>query len=250
MRNENNFTSFNYFSKFSELSLTSKVGNPLPTIDRFFSIYKEVRKYTGIAESVATNHDSNIPGDNISTEQSKSVSLWVEAALATDLEIVSLLTSHGDEPPSTLQKSLSKRQSLNAPSAKNHLKAISLPESNSNVETWIRGHGMKETVQLAVTLQSEMQMWFVKFVEELLDAGFKVFGESASSGSFNLPLDCGSISAVLSQLKRVNDWLDHEVSSRDEPRVAKIEQLKRKIYGFVIQHVGTTYDNAASVASS
>lgn len=230
--------------------MTSKVGNPLPTIDRFFSIYKEVTKYTEIAESVATNHDSDVPSDNISTEQSKSVSLWVEAALATDLEIVSLLTSQSDEPPSTLHKSLSKRQSLNAPSAKNQLKYSASPASSSNVETWTRGHGMKETVQLAVNLQSEMQMWFVKFVEELLDAGFRAFGESSGNGSFNLPLDCGSISAVLSQLKRVNDWLDYEVSSRDEPRVAKIEQLKRKIYGFVIQHVGTTYDNAASAASS
>ncbi|KAE8654649.1 hypothetical protein F3Y22_tig00117048pilonHSYRG01366 [Hibiscus syriacus] len=54
-----------------------------------------------------------------------------------------------------------------------------------------------------------------------------------------LPLDCGSIAAVLSQLKRVNDWLDQAVAKVGEPLVDKVEKLKIKIYGFVIHHVGT-----------
>ena len=43
--------------------------------------------------------------------------------------------------------------------------------------------------------------------EEAIDAGFRVLGESGSDGR-RLSLDCGSIAAVLSQLKRVNEWLD------------------------------------------
>ncbi|XP_044464509.1 uncharacterized protein LOC123195021 [Mangifera indica] len=229
-------------SMFSQLSSTSKAGNPLPTIDRFFSIYTDVVKYTGIAESVTTR-------DNISTEQSKSTSLWVEAALATDLEIVSLLTALNNEAPSTLQKSFSNGKHLNL---QNRLKGSSstATATDSNIETWTRGHGMEETVQLGKNLQSEMQVWFVRFVEELLDAGFRVFGEGEINGSVTLPMDCGSIAVVLSQLKRVNEWLDSEVSSKDDTLSTKIEQLKRKIYGFVIQHVGTTFDNASHVASS
>ncbi|XP_031256816.1 uncharacterized protein LOC116114807 [Pistacia vera] len=235
-------------SMFSQLSSTSKSGNPLLTIDRFFSIYNDVVKYSGIAESVGANHISFTNRDNISTEQSKSTSLWVEAALATDLEIVSLLTTQNNEAPSTLQKSLSKRKSLNA---QHQLKgSCTTTATHSSVETWTRGHGMKETVQLARNLQSEMQVWFVRFIEELLDAGFRVFGECAINGSVTLPMDCGSIATVLSQLKRVNEWLDHKVSSKDDILIAKIEQLKRKIYGFVIQHVGTTFDNASPVSSS
>lgn len=114
------------------------------------------------------------------------------------------------------------------------------------VGVWTRGDGMKETVQLAMKLQSEMQMWFVKFVEESLDAGFRVLGEqSANNGSKALPLNSSSIAAVLSQLKRVNEWLDIVVSKGDEIVTEKIEKLKRKIYGFVIQHVGTTFDNSS-----
>ncbi|BBH08388.1 Plant protein of unknown function D [Prunus dulcis] len=238
-------------SMFAELSSTSKVGNPLPAIDRFFSIYDEVVKSTTLVKSIASNHNADTPyNDNIPTEQSKSVSLWVEAALATDLGVVSLLTTQDNEPPSTLQKSLSKRQSVNAP-AKTHMKissSSSSPESNAHVGTWTKGRGMKDTVELAMSLQSEMQMWFLEFVEKALDAGFRVFGECAADG-VKLPLDSGSIAAVLSQLKRVNEWLDRVVSKRDEQINEKIDRLKRKIYGFVIQHVGTTFDNAPLASS-
>uniref|UniRef100_A0A2N9GTR8 DUF6857 domain-containing protein n=1 Tax=Fagus sylvatica TaxID=28930 RepID=A0A2N9GTR8_FAGSY len=92
---------------FSELSSAFKAENPLPTIDRFFTIYNNVVRFTVIAESVASSHNSDTPNDSIPSEQSKSISLWVEAALATDLQIVSLLPSQEPEPPSTLQKSFS-----------------------------------------------------------------------------------------------------------------------------------------------
>lgn len=241
------------FSMFSELSSTSKVGNPLPTIDRFFAIYDDIVKHTTIAESVANSHTSETPRDklNIANEQTNSVSLWVEAALATDLQIVSLLTTQdNNKAPSNLQKSMSKRQSFvssssssSSSSSKNQSK-ISSPQSNT--AQWKKGHGMKETVELANKLQSEMKMWFLRFVEEAIDAGFRVFGECRSDGG-RLSLDCGSIAAVLSQLKRVNEWLERVVSKKDERNSEKVDRLKRKIYGFVIQHVGTTFDNNNSI---
>uniref|UniRef100_A0A5B6YIG0 Uncharacterized protein n=1 Tax=Davidia involucrata TaxID=16924 RepID=A0A5B6YIG0_DAVIN len=232
-------------SKFSDLCSTSKTGNPLPTIDRFMSIYDEVVKSTAIAKSVATNRSSVTPHDDTQTEEhSKSISLWVEAALATDLEIVSLLTDQNIGPRATLQKNSSKRQSLNAP-ARNHIIASSAP-LDTFARKWTSGHGMNETVGLAMNLQSEMQMWFVRFVEESLDAGFRVLNQFVTDGGLN----CGPIAAALSQLKRVNDWLDRVVSKQDELLVEKVEQLKRKIYGFVIQHVGTTINNSMPLASS
>ncbi|KAB2595731.1 hypothetical protein D8674_031181 [Pyrus ussuriensis x Pyrus communis] len=154
-------------SMFAKLSSTSKIGNPLPAIDRFFWIYDEVVKSNTLVESIAGNRNSDTSNNaQVPTEQSKLVSLWVEVALATDLGI-----------------------------------------SNARVGTWTKGHGMKDTVELATHLQSEMQMWFLQFVEKALDAGFRVFGECAAD-SGKLPIDCGSIAAVLSQLKRVNKWLD------------------------------------------
>ncbi|CAK7334876.1 unnamed protein product [Dovyalis caffra] len=226
-------------SIFAELSSSSKAGNPLPSIDRFISIYDDVVRYSAIAESVAASHCSD--HDTTATEQSKSASLWVEAALATDLEIVSLLNNQNNGPPTALPRSLSRRPSL---------KASSLPTSDPVVGVWTRGYGMKETVELALNLQSEMQMWFVKFIEESLDAGFRVLGECANNGSKSLPLNSSSVAAVLSQLKRVNEWLDRVALKGDELLTEKIEKLKKKIYGFVIQHVGTTFDNSMPVTSS
>ncbi|KAL3839393.1 hypothetical protein ACJIZ3_023984 [Penstemon smallii] len=219
-------------SMFSDLLATSKPENPLPTIDRFMSIYEEVLKSTAAAESIAGNCDSPTTTESISTDQSKSSNLWVEAALATNLEVVSLLTSQNFEASSKLDQNSKKRLSMNAP-AKNSTKV-----SSSVIGTWTKGQGMNETVDLGSNLQYEMQIWFVSFVEDSLDAGFRVFGKSIPSA-----VNGGPIAAILSQLKRVNDWLDRAVSKRDEMLMEKIERLKRKIYGFVIQHVGTTADN-------
>ena len=126
-----------------------------------------------------------------------------------------------------------------------------LPKSNNAevVGSWTKGHGMQETVELGNKLKSEMKMWFLRFVEEAIDAGFRVFGESGSDGR-RLSLDCGSIATVLSQLKSVNEWLDRVVSRSDEVITGKVDRLKRKIYGFVIQHVGTTFDNNSTQLTS
>lgn len=231
-------------SMFSDLCSVCQARNPLPTIDRFFTIYDDVLKSTAMVESIANRHNSETPDDTIPTEQSKSLSLWVEAALATDLQIVSLLTGTTIDPPSTLPKSLSKRHSLGT--AK---KSSSSPQFSPSIGVWTRGNGMKETVELGANLLSEMQTWFLCFVEESLDAGFKVFGECTADGKKTLPLDGGSIAIVLSHLKRVNAWLDRVVSKGDDSLTEKIEKLKRKIYGFVIQHVGTTFDSSTSVSS-
>ncbi|GAU19059.1 hypothetical protein TSUD_193960 [Trifolium subterraneum] len=236
-------------SMFSDLCSVSKAKNPLPTIDKFFIIYEEVLRSIAMAQSIANSHNFATSDDNNQTEQSKSLSLWVEAALATDLQIVSLLTETGTDTPSALQKSLSKRHSIST--LNSHLNVLSSPQSSqSGSGVWTRGNGMKETLELGTNLLSEMQMWFLRFVEESLEAGFKVFGESAGGGKKTLPLDGGSIAIVLSHLKRVNAWLDRVVSKGNHSLTDKIEKLKRKIYGFVIQHVGSTFDNSASPASS
>lgn len=166
------FLFLRHISMFSDLCSVCQARNPLPTIDRFFTIYDDVLKSTLMAEAVANRYYSETPeGNNTPSEQSKSLTLWVEAALATDLQIVSLLTGTAADPPSTLQKSLSKRHSLGA--AKSHVMVPSSQPSRQIASVWTRGSGMKETAELGANLLSEMQMWFLRFVEESLDAGFK-----------------------------------------------------------------------------
>ncbi|KAL9242390.1 hypothetical protein vseg_016393 [Gypsophila vaccaria] len=239
-------------SMFSDLCSTSKAGNPLPTIDQFLSIYDNATKAAAVVSSVTSSHSNETHNGVATTDQSKSATAWVEAALSTDLAVVSLLTGQTVEslPPTLPRSSSSKRQSIGN-TTKNHSKTSSPISSElSKGTSWTRGLGMKETVELAAKLKSEMELWFVKFVEESLDAGFRVFKEcGGNNGNRKLPIEGGSIAAILSQLKRINDWLDLVVKKRDELLTEKIERLKRKIYGFVIQHVGTTLDSPTVSAS-
>ncbi|KAH9609875.1 hypothetical protein KSS87_001254 [Heliosperma pusillum] len=226
-------------SMFSDLCSTSKAGNPLPTIDRFLSIYDNATKSSSIVDSFSNSHCSETQDGvtTYTTEQSKSATAWVEAALSTDLAVVSLLTGQNLDPTPALPRSSStKRQSTGNP-LRSHSKEL------SSKGTWSRGFGMKDTAELAAKLKAEMELWFLKFVEESLDAGFRVFNESHNNGNTKMPFEGGSIAAILSQLKRINDWLDLVVKKRDQMLSEKIERLKRKIYGFVIQHVGTTLDS-------
>lgn len=223
------------------------MGNPLRIINEFLTIYEDVMKYSKIASENSFSSSS---------DQQNPITLWVEAALATNLDVVSLVKSH--ESPSSLKKSMPTRLSPR-PSSKTgsffKLKHIFISinihitkciivsfffvvVSDNIVGMWTDIDGLKETAKFAVNLQYEMQMWFIGFVEESLD------NKNAAKRS----LDGSSIAAVLSQLKQVNEWLDR-VSSNQENQITtmdKIERLKRKIYGFVIHHVGSTYDNSAS----
>lgn len=95
-----------FFSKFSELSSYSKVGNPLRIINQFLTIYEDVIKYSHIANSIASENSFG----SSSSDQQDSVSLWVEAALATNLDVVSLVKSH-ESPSSAAKKSMPTRLS-------------------------------------------------------------------------------------------------------------------------------------------
>ncbi|XP_071692671.1 uncharacterized protein [Rutidosis leptorrhynchoides] len=226
-------------SMFSNLCSMSKAGNPLPTIDRFMSLYSDVVKATATVRSVIGNHNRDtFHNDAPPTDQSKSLAVWVEAALATDLEVVSLLSKEGIEsPPQPKKTTYSQKQSL-PETVKSHLM---IPSSNLSFSgPWMKGHGMNETLELGISLQKEMQTWFLKFVEESLDAGFQVCGKNSANSS-----ELGPIKVILSQLKRVNDWLDRMISKQDEALTEAVDRLKGKIYRFVIQHVGTTYDNSS-----
>ncbi|KAG2549458.1 uncharacterized protein LOC120651207 [Panicum virgatum] len=237
-------------SKFSEICSCSKTSNPLPTVDVFLAVYEDALKWRTIAESAVTNK----------AEESfleKSTHHWVDAALATDLEVLKLLNGATDsisrtksadrpkasslEPPRT---SLSRKQSLGASSKVQTKISPSPPVSCtwSNTES-----SMHETVELAKTLWCEMHMWFLNFVDEALDVGFHLFEDQnvASKGKHS-----SHITVVLSQFKKISDWLDRVGKIAEEERTKeKIECLKRKIYGFVISHMGSAFESSVSVSS-
>ncbi|XP_037429849.1 translation initiation factor IF-2-like [Triticum dicoccoides] len=229
-------------SKFSELCSLSKTANPLPTVDCFLAVYEDTLKWKKIAESMATN------GADEAAFWEKSATHWVEAALATELEVLKLVNSATGsiyqknsatavEPPRT---SLSKRPSLGA-SAKVQSRASPLPAA------WPKTPGMNETVELANTLCREMHVWFLKFVNEAMDVGFHLFEDQNIATRGN---QSGHITVVLSQFKRISDWLDGVGKIADEDATKdNVERLKRKIYQFVISRMGSAFESSVSVSA-
>lgn len=236
-----------FSSMFSDLCSSSNAVNPAPTIDRFLLLYNDVSRWIAVADSLCANRNSEGQKDAVPTEHSRLATLWVESALATDLQVLHLV-SEGPENLSSRKASdrlaipqldCSKRQSLGIPARNNHSKVLPTPPTN----IWSRGHELSETLELAKTLRREMQLWFLKFIEEAMHVGFRLFGEKIDMDGEMTRKE--KVTAVLSQLKRINDWLDSVVSSPEIDKLKeKVERLKRKIYGFVITHVGSVFDNS------
>ncbi|KAK3118560.1 hypothetical protein QOZ80_9BG0701530 [Eleusine coracana subsp. coracana] len=65
-------------------------------------------------------------------------------------------------------------------------------------------------------LVEEMRAWFLGHVERLLD---------------------GDVAGTLGQLKRVSDWLDSAAGLESESLVAGVERVRKKIYGYLLDHV-------------
>ncbi|TVU27239.1 hypothetical protein EJB05_29836, partial [Eragrostis curvula] len=237
-------------SKFSDICASSTTSNPLPTIDLFLAVYEDTLKWKTMAEAVVTNGE-----DEAFLE--KSTTHWVDAALATDLEVLKLLNGATDsisrtkstnkpkapsvvEPPRT---SLPRKQSLGA-SAKIQSKVSPSPPVSC---TWSNAEGMNETVELAKTLWREMHMWFLNFVNEALDVGFHLFEDQNVATRAK---HSSHITMVLSQFKKISDWLDQVAKIAEEKATKeKIECLKRKIYGFVISHMGSAFEGSVSISS-
>ncbi|KAL6653308.1 hypothetical protein ACP70R_008886 [Stipagrostis hirtigluma subsp. patula] len=234
-------------SKFSDICSSSKTSNPLPTVDVFLAVYEDTLKWKTVAESVVSNE-----ADEAFLE--KSANHWVDAALATDLEVLKLLNGATESISRTKNMNRSKVPSVEAPRTrlptKQSLGASAKVQSKASANhplscTWSNTEGMNETVELATTLWREMHKWFLDFVDEALDVGFHLFEDQNVAGRGK---HSSHITMVLSQFKKISDWLDRVGKIAEEERTKKkIESLKHKIYGFVITHMGSAFETSVSV---
>ena len=203
---------------FSDLRSSSRAGNPIPAVERFLAIYADVVKWTGIAESLTYSE----PRDAVCLDRYNSIQLWIDAALTTDLEIVSALTKSSGTFPSSWE----------APKSTPLKKNDKIPRA-----------GIMETLELANALVRDLKIWFLGFVDEAVIAGFQLGGVTAA------PTDNARIAAVLSNLKRVNEWLDGVGQTADDSLRVAVDQMKRKLYGFVLQHVESSFDCSVSISA-
>ncbi|KAI5055739.1 hypothetical protein GOP47_0029260 [Adiantum capillus-veneris] len=112
---------------------------------------------------------------------------------------------------------------------------------------WAKGYGCAEMCTLTKQLQEEAEAWFLSFVEKALDSGYMVSIREAAARKRGAaadnpwPDDNSQVSTVLSDLKSVNDWLDHMIASKEKTTNPGLEEttakLKQKLYDLLIQLV-------------
>lgn len=204
-----------------------------PTVEQFLNFHSILSRATPVCSSLPSSQTSATSLDNLTMapEESAKPSLdkrrlatsWVNAALATDLSPFSLYTHKSSPAPLAVvlsgPKSTSPKPHLPpVPPARGKLRAP-LVASSTPPREWERGGGMEEAAELARTLKEESGKWFLKYVERFLDT------DTCTAGPMG----------IMSQLKKVNDWLDR-VQEADE-HGETVGRLKKKIYDYLLSHV-------------
>lgn len=262
------------------MSSSAKEDNPQPAVEQFLALHSSLSRASLVADSLSKTLPPAGPSEDpqeepseetlrVSLEKQKNATSWVQAALVTDLSPFSVFNksetrspaSSAASPRGSATKNMSQpivvmentskglvsknqiqakpRSSLNSKLAAtmsrralDGLLTNQKPKTPPPVE-WIRGGGLNEATELANSLLTESQDWFLGFVERFLDADVDI---SALS-------DKSQIAGMLSQLKRVNDWLDKISSQTDnngENSVIPpetVEKLRKKIYEYLLSHV-------------
>lgn len=264
-------------STYSELSSSAKEDNAQPAVEQFLALHASLKNVHLVGDALSktisaagseSDHEENPSEEALKavSEKRKQATLWVNAALATNLSSFSVYSKKATSTPIALSapSPIPKTIALNQPmlvldnSTKNTLakpQAKPRPTMSSKIQSsgsqrrltdgvaanqkskspppadWVRGDGLEEAVDLAEMLRVASQDWFLGFVERFLDADV-----DASALSDN-----GQIAGMLSQLKSVNDWLDEISSSKDDesPKIASetIDRIRKKIYEYLLTHV-------------
>ncbi|XP_022946005.1 uncharacterized protein LOC111450225 [Cucurbita moschata] len=157
-----------------------------------------------------------------------------------------LLTMNSSLPEANKSTKVSSLFLSKSASPKSAKAAIELREGEK--QEWARGDGAKEIKLLRDVLLKESTSWFLNFLEEALDAGFRV-GKQDKKGRNNAgqQTEAGNhIAVALSQLKQANEWLEKlkgNLSSGDNGSRETIDRIKQKVYSCLLVHV----ESAASV---
>lgn len=209
------FPSF-FFSVFADLCSSASPENPQLPLTKFFTLQQLISE---------TNSKDGV--------KDKSLLLTVNSSLP-------------EANKSTKVSSLFLSKSASSKPAK---APIELRESEK--QEWARGDGAKEIKLLRDVLLKESTLWFLNFLEEALDAGFRI-GNQDKKGRNNAgqQMEAGNhIAVALSQLKQANEWLDKlkgNLNSGDNGSREAIDRLKQKVYSCLLVHV----ESAASALES
>jgi Plant protein of unknown function (DUF936) len=252
---------------------------PQPTVEQFLSLHATLTRASLIADSLsksnstqeASSSDSIVAPDpipeehlHVTSDHRHLTASWVNAALSTDITPFTLYGPRSALPPSSAAtppvvmavvavdspaatKSSPSTPSKSRPVARRQ-RSPPPPAVSVEVREWTRDQeGMEDAAEMARGLKEETTSWFLGFVERFLDADV----------ADPAPWDRDKVAGMLSQLKRVNDWLDIVGQRRDggedtagvsEGEVEEtvetgsvpkeiVERLRKKIYEYLLTHV-------------
>jgi hypothetical protein len=235
-------------------------------VEQYLDLYQNIQRSAKIVNSLlsdaslletkASNYDSlqRVFPDVCKSSRNTNAESWVHAAIQTNLSKFSLLKKpeksgvldidkcHYVILDNSLEELNSENQSpQNKPCLRNHsnyipdLSAKRVPSSKRHLASvkkvnperrdCPRGSGLKETACLAEKLLLDSREWFLRYMEDSLNVGFGLCEGKISE-----------IAGFLGQLRRVNQWLDDLVGGGLKVD-ARIEGLKKKLYGFLLEYV-------------
>ncbi|KAL0410979.1 UNVERIFIED_CONTAM: hypothetical protein Slati_3687600 [Sesamum latifolium] len=239
-------------SMFAELLELKDCSSPL--IERFLSVHESIKKASTVVCTLINMRcpDTNDSSDSLSQRSESGIrpspnnnaSLWVQAAVETDLSKFSLYAKGDekgtpknekchyvviDETPEKTEHSPLKKPvpRVKEPMSQSRKRLSTRKGPNVGQDSWLPGSGLKHTASLVEKLLSSSRAWFLDYLEDSLDKGFGL-GLSRDNSC--------QIAVLLRQLKRVNQWLDgafEDGGQADE----RLERLKKKLYRFLLDHV-------------
>ncbi|XP_031114416.1 uncharacterized protein LOC116017897 [Ipomoea triloba] len=252
------------FAELCELSDRSSAGQ---VVERFLHLQERMQSAVAVIYALMNRRALETKSkDGFSLQYSlpemckngvnKNAALWVQAAVDTNLSRFCLFSnqqkggiSYGEKhycaiiensPKKTESENLSPKDRK---SPRNH--GADVPNCNTKgqpsrprrsisaaqntdvgTQVWSKGDGLKDAATLAEKLLSHSRTWFLNYLETNLDVAFRM-----QKGEGN-----PEIARLLGQLKRVNQWLDNSRPKGDKPDES-IEGLRKKLYGFLLDHV-------------
>lgn len=253
---------------FAELCELSEKNTSGPLVEQFLSIHESIKKASEVISTLMNirSSDSNDSTDCSSqgsesgkffSPVSKNASLWVQAAVETDLSKFSLYRKGGEKGITNGNRShylviennpeksetencstkikQSPRSSIGSVSkvknetslAKRRVSTIKGTDAEHEAGA---GSGLKHVAKLAEKLLSFSRSWFLDYLEVSLSRGFGLRRDETSQ-----------MGVLLGQLKRVNQWLDG--AFRGDKGDERIEKLRKELYRFLLDNVNSAVSN-------
>ncbi|KAM7470502.1 hypothetical protein LguiA_008685 [Lonicera macranthoides] len=239
-------------STYSEFQLAD-VENIHLLVDKFLNLQDDLAHTRLIMQSLTNisplrtsdTETTTNPGTvkevlKLAVERKKNATSWIKSAIAVDLSphlnSLKSTTTATAGPTSTAKKS---SPASNAFKPKGMCiirtqRRLSLEDEHYECA---RGSTLWATADLAVALQDECRRWFLGYVEKYLD--------EVENRASMIESDGHILSEMMYKIKRVNDWLEVIVGSKESCSLSESEteacgRIKDKIYGILLKNVART----------